>query len=221
MKKHFYLFLSFLMLCIYTNAQFIQDIEKDEKAFPKKAILKTNPFALFASSIPLAAEYRLALEKVMSNKFSIQVSGAYLGKGPLIVLAETLDTIPASYQLKGYRIQFEIKYYLNDPFSEMKAPNGFYLAPVYSYSHAKLTNRYLNSQNKYLAFNYTFYCLKLGFQKTFNNLAFDFFVGAGYRENILTDYTTNKPFNIDLRDDGFYNGPVKGLIGFNVGWAFD
>lgn len=221
MKKYIYILLCSSLLSMYAKAQFIQDIENDKKDFPKKTILKTNPLALFCGSIPFAAEYRLTLEKVMSNKYSLQISGSYLGKGPLLTLSETADTIPVFYLLKGYRVQVELKYYLNDPFSEKKAPTGFYIAPAYSYSYAKLSNRYLNAKNKYQAFNYTFYCLKLGYQKTYNNLAIDFFTGAGYRDNILTDYTTNKPFNIDLKGLRPYEGHLKVLLGFNVGWAFD
>ena len=221
MKKYFHILSFIFLISITANAQFIQDYENVKKEFSKKTVLKTNPFALFCGSIPIASEYRLAFEKVMSNSISLQISGSYLGKGPLLTMVEAIDTIPVFFVLKGYRIQFEVKYYLNDPFSNKKAPDGFYIAPAYSYSYAKFSSRSLNTQNKYRAFKYTFYCLKFGYQKTYNNLAIDFFTGAGYRDNIYTDYTTSNSFNIDLKDTRPYEGPLKILLGFNIGWAFD
>jgi len=210
-----------LLLGYNVKAQFLQDSLYSKEDFPKKNILKTNPFAIFQGSIPGAAEYRLGLEHVMGDKYSIQISGSYLGKGCAYTLIEAMDTTPIQYIVKGFRVQAEIRYYLNNAFSKRKAPKGFYFAPTYSYSHAKITDRFYNSKNAYISYTFTYYGGKLGFQMVSNNLAFDIFIGAGYRDNIVVDYLTSKPQQVDEKDYSIYTGHLKILFGLNFGYAFD
>ncbi len=221
MNRFFTILTFFIILGFQANAQFLQDSLYSKEVFPKRNILKTNPFAIFQGSIPGAAEYRLGLEHVMSDKFSIQIAGSYLGKSFAYTLVEAMDTTPVQYIVKGYRFQAEIRYYLNTAFSEKKAPKGFYFAPTYSYSHAKITDRFYNSKNAYLSYTFTYYGGKLGFQTVSNNLALDVFIGAGYRRNIVVDYLTSKPKVIEEKEYSIYTGHLKILFGFNIGYAFD
>jgi hypothetical protein len=223
MKKFLNIFLTFFLICsgFISHAQFIQDSLYSNSFEPRKNnIIKTNPLTIIQGSIPFTAEYRLILEHMLGNKSSIQIGGSYLGKSPLQVYNEANSTDPVRLIVKGYRFQAEFRYYISGFINDKTAPEGFYVAPSFSLSHAKFTNRYYNTYNEYISFDYTNYCLKAGYQLMDNTLTLDFFTGIGYRNNILVDKINSPAQANKIKDFEVYHGPLKLLLGFNMGYAF-
>lgn len=202
-------------------AQFYPDSTYAKRLEAKRNILKTNPFTIVQGPIPFASEYRLAYEHVTSERGAIQISGSYLAKGFMEVLAEASVSPPVNLKIRGYRFQAEYKYYLIKRKDGLNAPRGIYIAPVFSYAHVKITDKSNVLQDEYYAITYTNYCLKFGIQIIKKNLAFDPFIGLGYRNNIWQEHFNNTTSLMKKDDIPFYSDyPVKILLGFNAGWAF-
>lgn len=223
MKKHLNIFLTFFLICsgFISHAQFIQDSLYSNSFEPRKNnIIKTNPLTIIQGPIPFTSEYRLILEHMLGNKSSFQIGGSYLGKSPYLFYMEAVSTDPVRLVVKGYRFQAEFRYYISGIINHKTAPEGFYVAPSFSLSHAKLTNRYYNTFNEYLSFDYSNYCLKAGNQIFDNTLSLDFFVGIGYRDNILVDKINIPSQSANIKDFEVFHGNLKLLLGFNMGYAF-
>ncbi len=215
--KILFFFLLLLLLLLQFNSvycQFYQDSVYYNRFETKRNILKTNPFVFPIGTIPITSEFRLAYETVLSQRSSIQISGSYLGKGIILTIAEAGSVPPIVLKVRGFRFQAEYKYYLLNHKDQTIAPEGLYIALQYSYSRAKVTEKNNVLQDKSDLIIYSNYCLKSGFQIINKNLAFDPFIGIGFRDNVWKEYyISKKGFEV-------YPGPLKILLGFNAGWAF-
>lgn len=203
------------------NAQFLRDSLYSNSFEPSvNNIIKTNPLSIIQGSVPYCAEYRLLIEHVIGSKSSLQFGGSYLGKSPYLTLLEAGSSDPVRFIVKGYRFQAEFKYYISTFIQNKKAPEGLYLAPTYSFSRAKLTDRYNTVANENLTLTYTYYCLKLGYQFLDGSLSMDTFIGAGYRDNNWVDNYNSTSQLVDKKEYELYPGHLKLLLGFNMGYAF-
>jgi hypothetical protein len=215
------LFFLFLLLSQSSFSQFYPDSIYVNRIEAKRNILKTNPFTIVQGPIPYVSEFRLAYEHVTSERTSIQISGSYLAKGFMLLISEAATSPPINLKVLGYRFQAEFRYYLIKRKKEICAPTGIYIAPLFSYSNARISNKSNVLQDEYYNITYTNYCLKFGIQIIKNNLAFDPFVGLGYRDNIWQEHFNNATNVMNKKDIPFYsNNPLKILLGFNAGWAF-
>jgi len=219
--KQIILVVVFLKMSIVVYCQFYQDSAYYRRIETKRNILKTNPFAFPVGSIPLTSEFRLAYETVLSTRSSLQISGSYLGKGLLTTFIEASSVPPIVLKVRGFRFQAEYKYYLLNNKEQTKAPKGLYVALQYSYSRAKITDKKNVLQDEYILITYTNYCFKVGFQIINKNLAFDPYIGIGYRDNIWLEHFNNVSTYASKEDyELFPYSPLKILLGFNAGWAF-
>lgn len=190
-------------------------------------IIKTNPLAILWGSIPLTAEYRVMIELTSSRNQSNQIGISYLGKSPVLKLFE--DSIEELNLLivRGIRFQASHKFYINKlgdllglPYSEY-APHGLYISPHLSYSTAKFSTKFLNSQDVFIKGTHFNVNLLAGYQLIRDFWALDFFAGLGYKKNTWIEQDQQNSININTSDFGkFYNSPVKLNLGFNVGVVF-
>ncbi len=203
----------------FVFCQFYGDSIYFEQFSSKRNILKTNPFVFPVGGIPLTSEFRLTYETVVSQKSSIQISGAYLGKGLYTTIIEAATVPQLVLKIRGYKFQAEYKYYLSNKY-KIRAPERLYLSLQYSYSRAKVSEKKNVLQDDYYLITYTNYCVKAGFQIIRKNLAFDPFIGVGIRDNVWLQHFNNTSSYLNKDDFTVYPGPIKILLGFNAGWAF-
>ena len=222
MNKKLFTLLVFLISISYSSfSQFYQDSIYSNRLEAKRNILKTNPFTIVQGPIPYASEFRLAYEHVTSERTSIQIAGSYLSKGFLMIMSEAATNPPINLKIRGYRFQAEFRYYLIKRKDGTIAPRGIYIAPLFSYSNAKISNKKNVLKDEYYNITYTNYCLKFGVQIIKKNLAFDPFIGFGYRDNIWQEHFNNATTVMNKKDIPFYSdNQLKVLFGFNAGWAF-
>lgn len=222
LEKFYKIYIFFILLLQFNSVfgQFYGDSIYLERFSTKRNILKTNPFVFPLGSIPLTSEFRIAYETVLSQRSSIQISGSYLGKGLLTTFAEAATVPPIVLKVRGFRFQAEYKYYLLNHKDQANAPKGLYVSLQYSYSRARITDKKNILQDEYILITYTNYCFKTGFQIINKNLAFDPFIGIGYRDNVWLEHFNNVTSYASKNDYEPFPGPLKILLGFNAGWAF-
>lgn len=189
----------------------------------QKSVLKTGAFCSLWGSIPLTSEYRLVYEIPTSSQSSAQIGISYLGKN--FWLWPMMDTIlqanPQASQItvNGFRFQMAFKYYF---VKGQLAPEGLYIGPFLSYSMATVGTTYSNLYQSYLKAVFMNANLILGYQYIYlDNIAFDFYVGLGYKQNSLVEYQSGQLIKrYDLSEYQIFPTPVKVVMGLNVGIAF-
>jgi len=220
-KLYIILFFSEILLTQTVFCQFYQDSTYAIQIEAKRNVLKTNPFTIIQGSIPFVSEFRLAYEHVTSANSSIQLSGSYMAKGFYLIIAEAASSPPVNLKVRGYRFQAEYRYYFRKRSNKINAPKGMYLASQFSYAHAKITDKKNTLQDEYYLITYTNYNLKFGIQLIKENLAFDPFIGLGYRDNTWQEHFNNATSVMNKDDIPFYSSNhLKISLGFNAGWAF-
>jgi hypothetical protein len=189
-------------------------------------IYKTNPFSMLWGPIPLTAEYKLICEAAFSPRSSFVVGVSYLGKSPLLSMAEKANrnngngTMQPAAELKvrGWRFQLAYRYYLG----RRKAPRGFWCGPQLSWSNAIISTKSPNAAYDYLEATHFNLNALAGYQLIIRDKwAFDFFFGLGYKKNTWLEHYAGKVTVIhDFDDIPFYGGPVKITMGTSFGMAF-
>lgn len=209
------------------------------KVYPVKHswVIKTNPGAVLWGQIPLTAEYRAAVETVTGVNQSAQLDLSYLRKSPIVTALEDSINSTSNYDLRllirGFRIQSQYRFYLNGLFDGMlggesfaiTAPNGFYIAPHFSYAQARITTRNAIRYDTYTNISHLNFNLLSGFQIVWNSISMEAFVGLGWKQNrwVESDQGTKRVLSRDELSDRFfplYASPVKLSGGFNFGIAF-
>ncbi len=181
------------------------------------SLIKTNPLAVLWGPIPYTAEYRLVYETLVLPKQSLLVGASYLGKSMLLTLLEMSDST-SQYQSKilvtGFRLQFDYRFYFKN---KQQRPWGFYIAPHFSFSKAKLYTDFYGKQNYYNEFRYLDYGIIVGNQKVVGNSAADFWIGLGTKRHWVYWVESNK---IEKQDDFDIIIPyIKIYFGFNFGFS--
>lgn len=196
-------------------------------------VYKSNPLAILWGPVPFTAEFRFLNEITMGQQTSAEFGISYLGKSPILTSIEDSLNAGAQYPIKfkvsGLRFQMSYRYYLSKitPSLEFRtapfSPQGYWIAPHFSYSTARITNRYLSNYDIYAQGTHMNINLLFGRQFWFDkHFSFDCFAGLGYKRNtwITNDATTNSQQSLTDDLPAFYTGPLKISLGFNFGVAF-
>ena len=200
-------------------------IEKPLSPQPYTLVLKTNPLPVIWGPVWFTSEYRFVNEFVVAPNQSSQIGISFLGKSPIFSWFD--NTFNQSNRLKvlvrGFRFQLSHKFYLNELLNTgLYAPQNFYIGPLFSYSTARYTNKYLNLYDIYVRSTHINLNFIAGYQWiSSKSYAIDMFAGMGYKKNTWIEHSppTFTPMNTD--DFGpFYNSNLKLIFGFNVGKAF-
>ena len=121
----------------------------------------------------------------------------------------------------GYRIQLSYKYFFDLGYGHDKAPEGFYVGPHFSYSHARITTKYLNTKDDYISATHINYDFIAGYQVILRcGIAFDVYMGGGYKDNEWHEYFNRTTSPLDEDDFVVMPGNLKMIFGVNVGYAF-
>ncbi len=148
MKKLKLLLIAGVALLMITNPILAQG-SSDEKDF--KFTIKTNPLAALGGPfwvviVPITGEYKVLLETKVAEKSSLQIGLSYLGPSVLINLDELSSDQGeiSGINTSGFRGQGMFKFFIS---RDLSAPEGFYLAPHFSYAHAKIEDKSDASNN--------------------------------------------------------------------------
>lgn len=218
--RHLIFIVALIAFANIVFAQYTIDREKFENS-KSRSMLKTNPFIMLWGPIPYSSEFRLMYEAPVGRQQSLLVGASYLGKSPFMSAYERMiDTSSSStirYTVKGFRFQLAYKFY----FLSVDAKYRFYFAPYFSGSWARISTRSLNNTNIYTEASYINYNIIIGYQTPLftERLDFDLYVGAGYKQNKWSQVYNQKTTVLD--DDGMYmlRGPLKVVLGFNIGYV--
>lgn len=202
------------------------------KPLRKELIIKTNPGSiLFGHFFPVASEYKIVAEAVLSNRGSLHGGLSYYSMSPWLRSLLNSDSLMKQQRLSatdfvmyGFRFQIGYRYYLKDPTEEYLpgdaiAPGGFYLMPHYSWS-------FIDFKYKGGGYREVFYLQNItcnfGYQVLINDQwTLDMFVGLGYKHNrVYTDQggrlVVNKAYGEEVPI--LFKNPVKINLGFMLGY---
>lgn len=192
------------------------------------SVYKTNPFSILWGPIPFTAEYKLIRETAFAPNQSIVAGISFLGKSPLLSLAEqaqqnngTNTSAPnQKLKIRGWRFQMAYRYYL----TKRKAPRGFWCGPQLSWASATISSASLSPLNIYIQGTHFNINALAGYQAIIRDkVAFDFFFGLGYKKNTwIEHYSPTRTRIIHEFDDisPIYKYPIKITLGINFGVAF-
>lgn len=214
---------------LLSSQESVDTIDWDKKGI--RDIIKTNPLVPVWGSIPLTSEWRLLYEMPFSHNQSFQVGASYLGKSPILKLAEDsmvgqgIEFVVKGFRLQGgYRFYFTLfRNYKQEPFNYI--PLGLYVSPHLSYSTATFTTRAASVRNIYIQGTHYNINLLLGYQYyslLFDNLVIDLFIGFGWKENYWEENVNGitRPFVLNATNTGYYSSNFKFSLGFNAGFRF-
>lgn len=201
---------------------------KKKKPYPllQPLVLKTSITGFLAggSVLLFTSEYRFTAEITTGRKQSDQVSISYLGKNVFYGAFEKISKQSSSDILKvsGWRFQYAHKFYLVN--RRHYSPYGFYVAPHFSYSNARIAwglNRHYN--NTYFDVRHLNVNAIVGVQVgKLSRLTMDICVGAGYKTNTIyyhaTSYRITKFDTAELGE--YYNGHFHLLFDLSLGYSF-
>lgn len=213
--KKLYCLLVFSMICgnISLNAFSLNDTirinsYKKKKTYPlQPTIIKTGLSGfLWGGVFPFTSEYRLGVEIATGKKQSDQVSFSVLGKNIFWKAFEKASKPPVNQIIKvgGYRIQYAHKFYVR---KRQTAPYGFYIAPHFSYTNAKISlglTRYYNKS--YFDVRHFNANLLFGVQRgKLGRFSMDICGGFGYKNNSVFYHASSyRIFKYDTTDFGEY-----------------
>lgn len=149
-----------------------------------KFTLKTNPLAALGGPfwvvvIPVTGEYKVYFETAITGKTSFQLGASYIGPSVLINLDELTksgDGKISGVKTNGFRVQGTYKIFIS---RDLKAPEGFYLGPNFSYATASVTSRD-NSADKVNGYKINVNGI-IGYQLiTSGGFTLDIFTGLGF-----------------------------------------
>ncbi len=199
---------------------------KNKRSYSAQPILiKSSPTAfLWGGILPFTSEYRLMAEVPSAKKQSEVISFSYLGKNIFLGAVQKLSAVSSNRILKvsGWRFQYAHKFYLVR--HERKAPYGFYVAPLISYSNVHVSiglNRYYHQT--YFDFRNLSENLVIGVQSgKSKHFSTDIYFGMGHKSNTTYYHAGSYHiFQYDTSDFGdFYNGHVSVIFDINIGYRF-
>jgi hypothetical protein len=192
--------------------------KKFEKMHPVSGVIKTNILPIIWGNIPYTAEYRLLGEFMTTRGQSLSIGASYLGKSMLLILSEksAQNKGQSVLSVTGYRVQGAYKFYF---IKKNLRPEGPYLALHSSWSSARIFEK--GNTADYLAGSHFNVNVLFGAQViAANKVAFDVFLGPGYKNNTWSEHSPGSSKSIDMTEFGrMYSGHLKFTMGFNVGIA--
>ncbi|MCX6296507.1 MAG: hypothetical protein NTX97_10650 [Bacteroidetes bacterium] len=202
-------------------------VEKKKKPYPniQPLILKTSLTGfLWGGVFPFTSEYRFTAEITTGRTQSDQVSVSALGKNVFWTIIEKASKQSSSDILKvhGWRVQYVHKFYLVN--RRHAAPYGFYVAPLFSYTNARIAlglNRYYNQS--YFDVRHFDANIIIGVQAgKIGRLTLDICAGLGYKSNSIYYHASSTHiFKYDTKEFGaYYNNHFHMLFDLSLGYSF-
>jgi hypothetical protein len=217
MRKATLLLIIGLVMVISGSRTFAQEssAEKDYKF-----TVKVNPLAalggpFWVAIVPVTGEYKVIGEYAFTQKMSVQIGASYIGPSVLINLDKIVsDTANVSaIRTSGFKVTAMYKYFLS---RDLSAPEGFYVAPHFSFAKAMIENKDDPSQNvgaQKINVN-----LCIGYQLiTSGGFTIDLFTGMGFLSR-KWDYEGAESSGVF--DLGKNKTGVSIPLGFSFGYAF-
>lgn len=227
MKQFFSILIFMFFVCSKLNAQEILQIDtsyskkesfKEKKKIPNfQNVLKTGVSSWLIGNMGINGEFRLVYERMLANQHSIIVGASYNYKSPIFALLDAMsDSISIPVNINGYRVQGAYRFY---PIKKLKAPNGLYVGPHFSYQSLFLTDKH---SKDYIELSNFFAVAASGYQiVTKKRVSIDFNVGIGYQKTWYKEvlYNGNQPQTIKYPNN-LNKIPVKIMTQINIGYAF-
>jgi hypothetical protein len=206
---------------------------EEAKPAPPKNLLKIAPLGWIHGQLPFTTESRIGYERVVGRRSSLGGSYSYLGTNypfsfigsfalsAAISSAITLSGHPAAVwtdakvRTQGHRYQLQYRYYFTQ---KLQAPEGFYLAPHFSYASADYRVSFPDFDTSFLITQTNRnYNLLVGYQNVLGrHFVIDVFTGLGYRDKDTRIYDGNGTYLTTMPK----GTSVKLSSGMNLGWAF-
>jgi hypothetical protein len=233
-NKYTYYFSLIIYICSFSCSAFeLSDTiitKKDKpknnlksKIFVPPLVIKTSPTAFLAGAIiPYTSEYLFMVEVSSGKRQSEQIGISYLGKNWFLRAYENQIKMKNYFMVTGWKIQYAHKFFWIG--RRHYAPYGFYVAPMISYSNARIAlglKRYY--QHAYFDFRHFNINGIIGVQAgKLNRVTLDVYAGAGYKVNKVFYHSGDfQLLPYDTKDFGeFYNSHVNLLFGINLGYSF-
>jgi hypothetical protein len=199
---------------------------KDPKLPGHYNVIKFNPIPLVMGqmflAVPASGELRINYERMITHNQSITIGGSLIFPGPLWAVARSLDTTATfkRFNYIGGRATFGYRFY---PAKKMKAPEGFFFGPMFSYSFVKITDKQSKDWNGVHRFNAS---LIAGYQVLVaKNFYIETVIGLGYQRYWMQEYDSfrDRKRSYPLTAKGqhsFVFIPVHPVLFFNLGYAF-
>lgn len=198
-------FFAFFFFCGLCFGQ--QNEDASERLLPPKAILKSNPFAVFQGPMKWSSEYRMTFEHVLRSRKSYVLSASYLGRSVMDNIFNN-DIFVKKYQ--GFRGQAMLRFYLSKKYY---SPRGFYVGPHASFSYLEKRESYnLYLHKEYLSYaNVNFIA---GYQTIIGKtLTFEIYGGLGVKQNTRLQRDSSNG------NDNSQNTNIKFSFGSSVGFV--
>ena len=191
--------LLFLMTPLNSIAQGNHEFDFSKYEQQTLNVLKTSPFTLLISQIPITGSIRLMYERVLGLKQSTVIGASYVFPNLLFrqLATEIYDTFGVNISAHGFRAQIGYRYYLTGK----NAPNGLFVGPHISANIVKVNYKEIPdiwTNIYYLNANALF-----GFQWLIKGkVGFDIYTGFGYRQNFFIDFEEGEdPKRTDFPDN--------------------
>lgn len=228
MRSLVFIFISFVLLNFMAHGQSdtvrIQRLDSLKQANDMRIaaqpsyIIKSNLLPLLWGPIPLTSEIRIVYETSIAQKSSLQLTASYLTKSPFLTMLEATDSTLMNEPplvVYGYRVGVAYKLYLH------QALKGWYVAPVFNWSQAYFTTKFLRGQDVFLMARYVNYGLVAGYQLIdYGSMALDIYAGLGRRHNVMIEHSPGYTQTIEDFDLYLTKLPIKFYLGMNYGFTF-
>ncbi len=193
----------------------------DKEVSSYGTLIKMAPFVMLNGNVSMTGEFGLSLEQKIGLKASIEASGAYVGKGLLFLMTEDLmyNANDPKLTINGYRLQADIRYYL----TKKHAPEGLYLAPHFSYTHVKFSDKTNKQLGNYILVQHFDYSAIIGYQFVFGRFSLEAYLGATYRVKKWTEkfsQTVTILSDEEIQDFYLLNTPIRPKFNIALGFAF-
>lgn len=231
LKKTFKLFLTGTLFIISTfpfQAQTVSETIKNPDSLKqiKSQIfnytqIKTNPLTVFWGAIPLTSEYRLTYETANAPDQYFNIGAAWLGENLLLFKGmSSYYNSSRNLNFKGYHVHFNYRWTIG---SDEYIPTGFYIGPYFSYAHLRLEHQLSSGLNDHAFIEHMHAAALLGYQvNIYDIFYFDFFGGAGYKDNSWGNKINSSQKLINLNSlDFVYESHIKLKLGFSMGVRID
>ena len=205
------------LVFLFTGSQVLAQQPSAKKEY--KFTIKANPLAALGGPfwviiVPITGEYKLIGEYAFAKQMSFQLGASYIGPSVLINLDKIADTASVSgIKTSGLRFSGMLKYFLS---RDLPAPQGFYIAPQFSFAKASLTNKKDPTQKVNAQKININACI--GYQLiTSGGFTLDIFTGMGY---VKRDWSFEGNNTSTIFDLGKNKSGVNIPLGFSFGYAF-
>jgi len=211
-----------------------------KKQTKNEIIIKTDPLDILIGPVPLVSSaYGIYTELPLSSSTSIEPGIAYMDKNLFLSAFIDMDTsltqpqrnLLKSLNYRGVKISLMYRHYINalndllkDLLNIERNMSGLYWGAIVSYAYFKVSSwdPFIASLN-YVLFEKFNTGIIMGIQLIFfSRVTTDFYLGAGYKENIFYVYQNGRQvrkITSTGQSPDFYFSHFKLYLNFKVGFA--